>query len=187
MRDFAIIWLLLNTKTGKIILGVIIGLVILSMVGWWMVPIIAALLGVLLIYEYYSCPPDTKEYKNRNKKILIAGISFLIFALLFSGGFYYYKYMKPKVSYRSHYGAPLNTEEEIDNSTIIPDSVITDDIEKDKPVYKRYSSSSSISSSSSSVDDDYDNMRGFDPASEDDMDDNGMSRYMENTDDEGWD
>ena len=26
-----------------------------------------------------------------------------------------------------------------------------------------------------------------DPASEDDMDDNGMSRYMENNDDEGWD
>jgi hypothetical protein len=26
---------------------------------------------------------------------------------------------------------------------------------------------------------DYDNMRGFDPASEDDMDDNCMSRYME--------
>ena len=32
-----------------------------------------------------------------------------------------------------------------------------------------------------------DNMRGFDPASEDDMDDNGMSRYMENDDNEGWD
>ena len=32
-----------------------------------------------------------------------------------------------------------------------------------------------------------DNMRGFDPASEDDMDNNGMSRYMENNDDEGWD
>ena len=30
-------------------------------------------------------------------------------------------------------------------------------------------------------------MRGFDPASEDDMDDNGMSRYMESYDDEGWD
>jgi len=28
---------------------------------------------------------------------------------------------------------------------------------------------------------------GFDPASEDDMDDNGMSRYMENNDEEGWD
>lgn len=32
-----------------------------------------------------------------------------------------------------------------------------------------------------------DNMRGFDPASEDDMDDNGMTRYMEVNDDEGWD
>ena len=32
-----------------------------------------------------------------------------------------------------------------------------------------------------------DNMRGFDPASEDDMEDNGMSRYMENNDEDGWD
>lgn len=32
-----------------------------------------------------------------------------------------------------------------------------------------------------------DNMRGFDPACEDDMDDNGMSRYIKNNDDEGWD
>ncbi len=32
-----------------------------------------------------------------------------------------------------------------------------------------------------------DNMRGFDPASEDDMHDNGMSRFMENNDEEGWD
>lgn len=36
-------------------------------------------------------------------------------------------------------------------------------------------------------DEEYDNMRGFDPASEDDMPDNGMSRYMENNDEEGWD
>ena len=28
---------------------------------------------------------------------------------------------------------------------------------------------------------------GDDPASEDDMDDNGMSRYMENDDEVGWD
>ena len=31
-----------------------------------------------------------------------------------------------------------------------------------------------------------DNMRGWDPASEDDMEENGMDRYMENNDDEGW-
>jgi hypothetical protein len=42
---------------------------------------------------------------------------------------------------------------------------------------------SSLSRKSSS----YDDMRGFDPASENDMDDNGMGRYMENNDDEGWD
>lgn len=43
------------------------------------------------------------------------------------------------------------------------------------------------SSSHSQKSRDYDNMRGFDPASEEDMDDNGMSRYMENNDEEGWD
>lgn len=36
-------------------------------------------------------------------------------------------------------------------------------------------------------DDAEDNLRGFDPASEDDMPDNGMRRYMENDDEEGWD
>ena len=48
-------------------------------------------------------------------------------------------------------------------------------------------SSSSVSSSRTHKSGSYDNMRGFDPASEDDMDDNGMSRYMENNDEEGWD
>ena len=49
--------------------------------------------------------------------------------------------------------------------------------------------SSSRGGYSSNNDDEkeYDNMRGFDPASEDDMEDNGMSRYMENKDEEGWD
>ena len=46
------------------------------------------------------------------------------------------------------------------------------------------SPSRSTRSSSRSYHDD--NMRGFDPASEDDIDDNGMSRYMENYDEEGW-
>lgn len=34
--------------------------------------------------------------------------------------------------------------------------------------------------------DDDDNMRGWDPASEDDMPDNGISRYSENNDKNGW-
>ena len=46
--------------------------------------------------------------------------------------------------------------------------------------------SSSTASSHSHKSSEYDNIRGFDPASEDDMEDNGMSRYMENNDEEGW-
>ena len=46
--------------------------------------------------------------------------------------------------------------------------------------------SSSTASSHSHRSSEYDNMRGFDPASENDMEDNGMSRYMENNDEEGW-
>ena len=49
------------------------------------------------------------------------------------------------------------------------------------------SSSNGRYSSNDDVEKEYDNMRGFDPASEDDMEDNGMSRYMENNDEEGWD
>lgn len=33
---------------------------------------------------------------------------------------------------------------------------------------------------------DMDNLRGWDPALEDDTQDNGMRRYMKNDDDEGW-
>ena len=51
----------------------------------------------------------------------------------------------------------------------------------------RSTSSYGSSSSYSHGEKELDNMRGFDPASEDDMNDNGMSRYMENNDEEGWD
>ena len=47
------------------------------------------------------------------------------------------------------------------------------------------SSSASYHSSSSHSSSNDENMRGWDPPSEDDMEDNGMSRYMENNDEEG--
>ena len=71
-----------------------------------------------------------------------------------------------------------------------------DEEKKDAPVSPASSSVSSSRSTSSSYgssssykhrEKEPDNMRGFDPASEDDMDDNGMSRYMDNNDEEGWD
>ena len=69
-----------------------------------------------------------------------------------------------------------------------PDTVTTT-VQNEAPKVEKKSSvrTSSSSSSRSHKSSDYDNMRGFDPASEDDMDDNGMSRYMENNDEEGWD
>ena len=48
-------------------------------------------------------------------------------------------------------------------------------------------SNSASSSESKYKEKDLDNMRGFDPASEDDMDDNGMQRYFDANDDEAWD
>ena len=48
-------------------------------------------------------------------------------------------------------------------------------------------SSSASLSGSKYKEKDLDNMRGFDPASEDDMDDNGMQRYFDANDDEAWD
>ncbi len=60
------------------------------------------------------------------------------------------------------------------------DTVLTEKKASETPPAAKSASSQSSGTS-------HDNMRGFDPASEDDMDDNGMSRYFENNDDEGWD
>ena len=49
------------------------------------------------------------------------------------------------------------------------------------------SSSANSSRNSKYKEKELDNMRGFDPASEDDMDDNGMQRYFDANDDEAWD
>jgi len=80
-----------------------------------------------------------------------------------------------------------------DNQTSVkqtePDFIVSS-VQEEMPDVKEEpstpNSSSSVSLSHSHKSTNYDNMRGFDPASEDDMDDNGMSRYMENNDEEGW-
>ena len=71
---------------------------------------------------------------------------------------------------------------------VVPDTVVTT-VQNEAPKVEREPSVSASSSPSSRSHESssYDNMRGFDPASEDDMEDNGMSRYMENNDEEGWD
>ena len=77
----------------------------------------------------------------------------------------------------------------VEDQEITPDTMtVPDKIEVEKSVETQVSPvSSSTSTTHVSESPKYDSMRGFDPASEDDMDDNGMSRYMENNDEEGWD
>lgn len=71
----------------------------------------------------------------------------------------------------------------------LDDSLAREKVLNDEPAKNAVVNPTSVSSSSGSsgVHRSSDNMRGFDPASEDDMHDNGMRRYMENNDDEGWD
>ena len=78
--------------------------------------------------------------------------------------------------------------EESRDTVLVQDTVKTESAPKEdeKPAKEPVSSSSgSVRSSSKKYNDD--NLRGWDPAYEDDMDDKGMSRYMENNDEEGWD
>lgn len=65
MKDFPIIWLLLNTKTGRVILGLLIVYVIASMLGWWTVPVVSALIGVILLYIYYDMTPKSLNRKRK--------------------------------------------------------------------------------------------------------------------------
>ena len=77
------------------------------------------------------------------------------------------------------------------SESTIADSIAQDSIERAIVAKEEQSTESATktgntySASQNSISND-DNMRGFDPRSEDDMDDNGISRYMDNYDDEGW-
>ena len=83
--------------------------------------------------------------------------------------------------------SPTLKETQSEESYQLPDTAVTEEVKELQEEVKVQSTPTSFSSSRSHSSNSYDNMRGFDPASEDDMEDNGMSRYMENNDEEGWD
>ena len=97
------------------------------------------------------------------------------------------------VSCSSRNARPVTTHEEENPAQMLPERV-GDTVEASpaieetpsKPAPSAPANSTSTSTEKKTMTEP-DNMRGFDPASEDDMDDNGMSRYMENNDEEGWD
>lgn len=75
----------------------------------------------------------------------------------------------------------------IDTATVHEIERYEDSVRANESLNESHKTVAPSSSSSRNTYRESDNMRGFDPASEDDMDDNGMSRYMEANDDEGWD
>ena len=83
--------------------------------------------------------------------------------------------------------SPTLKEAQSEESYQQPDTAVTEEVKERQEEVKVQSTPTSFSSSCSHESSSYVNMRGFDPASEDDMEDNGMSRYMENNDEEGWD
>ena len=83
--------------------------------------------------------------------------------------------------------SPTLVETQSEESYQQPDTAVIEDVKGQQEEVKVQSTPTSFSSSRSHESSSYVNMRGFDPASEDDMEDNGMSRYMENNDDSGWD
>ena len=182
MKDYPVICLLLNTTLGRVILGIVVVYIIVYAMGFWLIPIIALLIGVATLYAYKKYPRYNKN-KERIKSDLVIGICLVVFALLFSLFLMFHVYRKPLLHYFKDNREPYRTEEIVDTSKWEPDTIAMPDTEKTEPK-KSISHPSSSSRSYESSDDD--NMRGFDPASEDDMDDNGMSRYMENNDEEGW-
>ena len=197
MIDILIV-LFCGTRIGRVILGLLIVYFFVALMGWAIVPFLAIIIGGLCIHASISGIEYCEKGVKMRKTPLIVGSFFLVFALLFIIGSRYYNEKERLARKTYHYYVSSKTEETIDDDTYVPDSVITTKMEKPKSVRASHpstSSSQTVSSyyfSSSYLDDDDeedddDNMRGFDPASEDDMEDNGMSRYMENTDDEGWD
>ena len=83
--------------------------------------------------------------------------------------------------------SPTLTNTQSEEAYQKPDTAVIEEMKGRQEEVKAPSTSTASSSSHSHESSSYDNMHGFDPASEDDMDDNGMSRYMENNDEEGWD
>ena len=200
MGDFPIIWLLVNTKTGRVILGLFIVGILVALFGWWLVPIVAGLIGLVIIGSYFDEKKYIKKNGIRNKTELVWAACFLAFAGLFALGLHLYENREWPFYDNSYYERPVKVWERKEVSSDVPDNNVNHQVEKalpdtaavDEPptTRQKHRHQSSYSRSYYEYEEDEeeeDGMRGFDPASEDDMDDNGMDRYMDDYDDEGWD
>ena len=179
-----ILWLLLSTKAGRILLGGLIVAVVIYVMGWDLVPYIVAIIAMAIaVFFFDAFYYDFKRHIRRNRMIsyleLIGGIAFLLIAI-------FLPLFLLNVFDRCGYNRVNRQWDEEPYETVVdtvPDMSDSTAIDKEEKPVKIPSYSSSSHAESYERDDD---MTGFDPASEDDMDDNGMDRYFDNYDEEGW-
>lgn len=65
MRGFSILWLLLNTKIGNVILGLFIVYILIYVFEWWLIPIIAVIVGAFYINIAWENRQNRKLAKKR--------------------------------------------------------------------------------------------------------------------------
>ena len=54
MNGVSILWLLFNTKIGRIILGILIGYIVVVIMGWWLIPIILVIIAIFVLADSYE-------------------------------------------------------------------------------------------------------------------------------------
>ncbi len=114
---------------------------------------------------------------NAQRAGCVVIILIIVAIIAFIGVRVYEAYFKPQYSLMPE-GFQL-----YDTDTISTRDSVVKEVPKEEPKAQLPVSSSSSKKSSYKPND---NMQRFDPPSEDDMDDNGMSRYMNAYDDEDW-
>lgn len=70
MKDFPIIWLIFNTKTGRAIVGIFMAIVFIQVAGWWVVPIMSAIIAAFLLDDYTN--NEYQDKKAKKIKLIIA-------------------------------------------------------------------------------------------------------------------
>ena len=80
-----------------------------------------------------------------------------------------------------------NVERVVVEQPAVDTAKVQVELEAPRAVYKPSAPAPNATLSVSVNCDETDNLRGFDPILDDDTEDNGMRRYMENDDEEGWD
>lgn len=70
MKDLPILWLIFNTKIGRAIVCFILAGAFIQVAGWWVVPIMSAIIAALLLGDYTN--DEYQDKKTKKIKLIIA-------------------------------------------------------------------------------------------------------------------